>query len=112
MHLLPRPVREMLVLTAERAQPSGGIRPNYSYVPVHELQMHCGLEQQGLSKLLSVLDEKGFVVEAGPDDYGHPRIALRHLNGWDIWTDFRKYQAESGVTLHDLLVELNFSLLD
>lgn len=111
IHRLPRPARELLAIIAERAKPSS--HPlGRSYISVHELQMHCGLEPQKLSEVLQVLDEHAFIVDCGPDDYGHPRVALKHWDGWDIWSDFRKYQTTSGVTLYELIVNLNFALLD
>lgn len=106
---LPKPVRELLVLVVDRATP---VDHRYSLVSIHELQLVCGLGEDKLSQLLQVLDNHGFIREGGPDDYGHPQIALWYPDGWPIWNDFKDYAKSGRATLHEILVNLNFELLD
>ena len=107
---LPRPARELLVLIVDKAPQSGSMR---EFVAIHEIELSCGLKPQVLSKLLEMLYRYGFITEGGEDDFGHPRLSLNDIDSqWSVWHDFKKFAATGYATLDELIVELNFGLLD
>jgi len=107
---LPVPARELLVVIISKANRSGLDRNHVSW---HEIQLACNLENEALSQICQILDKYCFICDAGEDDYGHAQISLRDLgSGWQIWDDFRAFTDAGFATLHELIVDLNFSLLD
>lgn len=107
---IPSPARELLSVIVSKAGTAGIDR---NHVSLHELRLACALEQEILSELCQILDKYGFICDAGYDDYGHSRIFLFDLgSGWRVWDDFRIFADAGHATLHELIVELNFSLLD
>lgn len=107
---VPPPARKLLAISLEKAALSGMYR---NCVSLHELQHACALNEKTLSELVQILDKYGFIDYAGEDDYGHPQVRLKNLGcGWPVWDDFRDFTKAGQATLHELIVDLNFSLLD
>ena len=110
---LPIPTRELLVIIIRRAERQGGLSTEFG-VSADEIELVCDLDRKDLASHIGILDNHGFITEGDPYDYGQGGgIVLCDLtSGWPIAEDLKKYSELTGVTLTELLVELQFSLLD
>jgi len=79
---------------------------------VAEVQLACNLDDPTMSQLCHILDNYSIIEDGGSDDYGNNRICLLDFDGWNVWADFRTLAATENATLQELIVDLNFSLLD
>lgn len=109
---LPRPAREFLKVAVLRSREDRFTSVRRFFLP-HELEMACGLDQKTVLQLLAILDERGFVFNVGEDEYGNSLYAVVAPGcDWSVWGEFLAFQETGRATLEELIVNLNFSLLD
>ena len=106
---LPRPVRELLAVIVSKVEP----RMNGSYVSYSEIELACNKSSDDLIPLLGLLDKYRFVSFGGYNEFDQPEMVLYNLeHGWDLWKDFRELEVAGEATLHELIVNMNFKMLD
>lgn len=107
---LPIPVRELFSVAIERASRNEWGKMSVS---AHEVSIACGMQEAVFVPLWQILDGHGFVSYAGDDNYGQPSFVLCDPpSGWDIWRDLQLFVATKQATMVELIVDLNFGLLD
>ena len=106
---LPLPARQLFAVMVERSTREFG---HSDMVLSHEIQLTCNLDDRTMGALGTILEKYGFIDIGEPDDYDHVRLFLPDWEGWPIWGDFRAFVKAGYATLDELIVNLNFSLLD
>lgn len=106
---VPLPSRQLLAIAVERSKIEG----RSLLVVFDELEACCNLSSEDLRKYWMILDGLGFVGSGGESDLGQTLGSVRPLDsGWPLCADLKKFAAEGHATLEELLVNLNFHLLD
>jgi len=106
---VPKAARQLFVIAVDRGRKSG---PKY-VVLFNDLSAACSVSGEDLHKYWLLLDHHDLVFDAGEDEYGQKLWGLAPLkSGWAIWTDLKALAATGHATLEELIVDLNFSLLD
>ncbi len=107
---LPVPVRQVLAIAVERSTHD---QLNRRFVSAHEVRIAGGISDDLFAQLWQILDTHRFIIYGGEDDYGQSIFVMPDPpSGWDIWSDFKKLVANGQVTMVELVVDLNFRLLD
>lgn len=66
-----------------------------------------------MKKHFEMLKKYGFLTDIDEDDYENPICFINTLNsGWDLWEDLKKFTSKTSITLEEIIVDLNFRLLD
>lgn len=88
-------------------------KPQSTYINIEELPGVTGVADQTISMHIRILEEKNFIEELDYNDRGLLISYFVQWDGlWDIWRDIREYTRLSGVTLEEIIDNMNFSLLD
>ncbi len=102
----------------ERAQPNTSLFrvtigvPGGMAVMIDELEGYLRLEPEKLRRELAVLEHSG-MIQVNQDAEGNGYIEVIACNsGWNAWPDIKQYAETSGISLNDIIVMLDFSLLD
>lgn len=107
MQQVTKETREVLCIIVKKA-----VSQN-NEIPIHELEKAIAIPKQLLWEHLQLLDKYNLACEGKLDDYGQAQIELAELpSGWPIFNDLTVFSKETGVTLKELIVDLNFSYLD
>jgi hypothetical protein len=113
---LPNPTRELLAVAVSRAASTHDDfnRRGSLSISVAELRHVCDLSLEALREHCHLLDKDSLIEEAERTNFqGLEAIVLRNLEfGWDIFPDLKSFCAKTGVPLHRIIVELDFSVLD
>lgn len=109
---VPIATRGLLLILSKRAEPSGhsmmGATLSWAEI-VHATEKPVDIVREHIA----ILDRYGIVRDSFPDDYGQETIELSNLtSGWSILTDIAAYCESSEIPLQDVLVDLQFHLLD
>jgi len=82
-------------------------------VVLHEIEQVTGLPASEMIKHYEMLERYGFLSGIDNDDYGNPISFINELDsGWPFWANLKQFTTETTVTLEELVVNLNFCLLD
>lgn len=107
---VPVPAREMLQIIVERSEKSaygGGLETQ-----VPEVLHATGLSIDELRGICRILDKYNFIGDKGQDE-GIEMIGLQTTKeGWPIFADLKKFCSRSGTDLGEIIVGLDFSVLD
>jgi hypothetical protein len=107
---VPVPARETLQIIVERSERStfgSGLE-----MQVPELAHATGLSADELRGIFRILDKYEFISDNGKDE-GIEVIGLQKTkDGWPIFRDLKRFCSSSGTDLGELIVGLDFSLLD
>lgn len=107
---VPVPARETLQIIVERSEKSAFGIGLQTQVP--ELVHATGLSIDDLRGICRILDKYDFIGDNGQDE-GIEMIGLRTTkDGWPIFADLNKFCSRSGTDLGEIIVGLDFSLLD
>ncbi len=109
---IPKQAREILVVAVERSNNKGMFgRRHFS---PEEVDIACGLTAGKARPLWGILDRFKIVWNMGEkDETGIVQFALSAPGcEWDAWGDFLAFQSKVPGALHELIVNLRFSLLD
>lgn len=83
------------------------------YINITELPLVTGVAVHTISMHIRMLEEKNFIVPVEDNERGMLISDFVQWEGqWDIWRDIREYASRSGITLEELIDNMNFSLLD
>ena len=107
---LPMQARQVLTIIVKRSvfNHADGL-----HIPQHELTLATGADNTELREVLDVLDKYGFIQEGFPDQMNRPAIQVAELeHGWNFVNELKEYCRMEDIELSELLVDLNFSLLD
>ena len=107
---VPLPARETLQIIVERSAKSSYGSGLETQVP--ELMHATGLSTDELKGVYRILEKYGFVGDNGSDE-GIEMIGLcTTKGGWPIWVDLKKFCSKPRIDIGELIVGLDFSLLD
>ena len=112
---LAKPTRQLLVSIVGRTPLEGGGPISWTngreFYPF-EIQHACGLSDEILYGHLQTL--RTYKVIDVDDSEGNDHWFLLKIGDeiWDVWKDFQEFCKKSGFTLTELIVDLNFGLLD
>ena len=101
---IPKQAREILVVAVERSNDKGMFGKRY-FSP-EEVDLACGLTAETARPLWGILDRFKIVSNLGQFGLSAPGCE------WDAWRDFLAFQDKAPGALHELIVDLNFSILD
>ncbi|MGQ7230532.1 hypothetical protein [Bacillus cereus group sp. Bce029] len=88
-------------------------KPDSWFINIDEIPDVTGETLQDISRYLRTLEDKNFIAEVEPNDRGMLVSDFVKWEGqWDIWRDIREYARLSGITLEEIIDNMNFSLLD
>jgi hypothetical protein len=106
---VPIPSRKLFLVIVNRATKSVlGWQ-----LSVEEMRQSTDLDDDDLRACISILDKHGFISEGWPDDFGQPMLQIdASEQGWVMWPDLKAFCEGSGINLHDMLVDLEFSGLE
>ncbi|KAB2397326.1 hypothetical protein [Bacillus cereus] len=83
------------------------------WINIDEIPGVTGESQEIILIHIRLLEEKGFIGECELNDRGTVISDFVKPEGfWDIWRDIRKYANLTSITLEEIIVSMNFSLLD
>ena len=110
LRLLPIGVRQIYCIIVKRATYA---RTEGFHISFHEIELCTGATKRQLTEIIQVLFKYGFVDEGGNDDMNLPTLIICNAdNDWRLAEDLRTYCEEEDFGLDEVLVGLNFSLLD
>ena len=108
---LPVPARQLFEVIVSRAK----VRSHISGLVVSssEIKQATELGLDTLKGFYSTLDEHGFTIDAGTNDFEVQVIGVRSLNsGWVFWQDIKDFCKIQNIPLRQVIVNLDFSVLD
>ena len=108
---VPIQARHLLVVAVERSEgPDNQGRRHFS---PEEVDLACGLTARKTGPLWGVLDRYGFAWDFGENETGRVKFALVSPQcDWNVWDTFLEFQDAIPGAIHELVVGLNFALLD
>ena len=107
---VPVPAREALQIIVERSEKSSYGSGLETQVP--EVLHVTGLSTDELRGICRILDKYNFIGDKGQDE-GIEMIGLQMTKeGWPIFADLKKFCSRSGTDLGEIIVGLDFSVLD
>ncbi|WP_114418583.1 hypothetical protein [Marinospirillum perlucidum] len=107
---LPMQARQILTLMVKR---SAYDHINRLHISEHEINLATGADISELRKVIQVLDKYGFIQEGFPDDFNLPVIEICEIErGWPFLKDLKEFCEAEDIALDEVLVDLNFALLD
>ncbi|PFU61987.1 helix-turn-helix domain-containing protein [Bacillus thuringiensis] len=84
-----------------------------TWINIEEIPSVTGKSIDTILIHIRLLEEKGFIDECERNDRGTVISNFAKPDGfWDIWRDIRKYTNLTSITLEEIIVNMNFSLLD
>lgn len=107
---LPIQARQILTLMVKRS-----IFDHFNglHISHHEIKLVTGADDSQLREVVQVLDKYGFIQEGVPDDMNLATIEICDIErGWPFLKDLKKFCEAEDIALEEILVDLNFSLLD
>ncbi|ENQ3079543.1 hypothetical protein [Bacillus multifaciens] len=87
-------------------------RAEGSVINLVEMSQVTGLSHNRIAEHARTLIKYDLITEPYEDDYGIPVAEFAQYNLWDMWAQIKSYSDISGITLVELIDEMNFSLLD
>lgn len=82
-------------------------------VVMHEIEQVTGLPGYEMKKHYEMLQRYGFLSNIDSDDYGNPICYVQEFkSGWPFWMDLKLFTEVTSITLEEVIVNLNFKLLD
>ena len=111
LKIAPVQARELLLVAVERSGNSD-LHGRHYFSP-EEVDLACGLPADRTLPLWAILDRLKFAWDIGENETGRVLFVLSSPGcDWDIWGDFLKLEEDKPGSLHQLIVGLDFSLLD
>jgi hypothetical protein len=108
---VPMQSRELFLIMLNRAKP----KPPYDSleVSVPDIQQATRMIANELRESIAVLNQHNLIAEGDRDDAGAETIGIRSLKShWPVWSDIRNFCKAGGLDLSQLIIDLNFSVLD
>jgi hypothetical protein len=103
--------RKLFALIAEMATRSHAAtrKPNAAYLP--ELHETCGLDVDAMYRLLDELKEAVFVQIEGEYPFQDVLLAPDVKTGWLLIADLSQFCTIDKISLRDVIIDANFSVL-
>ncbi|EQM72924.1 hypothetical protein L686_22750 [Stutzerimonas stutzeri MF28] len=108
---IPIPSRELFLVVVKRGQDSrfGAALE----VSVPEIQQATGLSTHELRDCLSILETHGFTFDNDTNDFGVQMIGVGSpKSGWPLWADIKVFCKKENIDVAQIVVNLDFSVLD
>lgn len=107
---LPIQARQILTLMVKRSMYD---HVNKLHISEHEIRLVTGADISQLREVIQVLDKYGFIQEGFPDDMNLATIEICEIEGgWPFLKDLKEFCEIEDIALEEVLVDLNFGLLD
>lgn len=111
LKVAPVQARELLVVAVERSG-DADMRGRRFFSP-EEVDIACGLPVEKTLPLWGILDRLKIAWDIGENETGRVRYILMSPHcEWDAWGDFLEYDRRKPGSLHQLVVGLDFTVLD
>lgn len=108
LSVVPIPARELFAIILNRAE-SGAI----FCAPEAEVRLAADLDVAEMRNMLAILDKYGFVSDGGNDFFGVHMLRIKDAkSGWPIWQDIKNFCTKEEVNISQIVVGLDFSVLD
>ncbi|QGG46849.1 hypothetical protein [Heliorestis convoluta] len=106
---LPKSTRQIFCIMIKRSTENMyGLK-----VVLHEIEQVTGINVIEMTKHYEMLERYGFLSYIDNDDYGNPICYINNVDsGWALWKDLKDFTSQTTVSLEELVVNLNFKLLD
>lgn len=107
---IPIPTRDLFLVLVTRGKTGIGSGLQVSEA---EVQQATNLSSAELTQCISILDDYGFVFNAGVNDFSMQMVGISKLrHQWDVWSDLKEFCTKTGVSLSQIIRNLDFSVLD
>lgn len=108
---IPIPSRELFLVVVNRCKNSRFGEALEVSVP--DIQQATGLSKYNLREFISILDTHGFIFDNGTNDFGVEMIGVASpKSGWPLWADIKCFCKKEKTDIAQLVVNLDFSVLD
>jgi len=108
---VPTPSRQLFEVLVNRSH-GASFGPGFE-ASVPDIQQATNLSTNEFLECLSILKRHGLTQEGGVDDFNTALISIRSLpSGWNLWQDFKIFAEKNESDLAQLIVDLDFSVLD
>lgn len=108
---IPIPSRELFLVVVKRSQ--DGCFGAALEVSVPEIQQATGLSTNELRECFSILDTHGFTFDNDKNDFGVQMVGVAsQKSGWPLWADLKSFCTKEGIDIAQIVVSLDFSVLD
>jgi hypothetical protein len=110
MSKVPVPARQLFEVVVNRSNIERGIG---LCVSGSEVQQATGLRTSELRKLFAILDKYGLTFDGGTGEFGVHMVGVSDSStGWPVWQDVLTFTAKDSIKLRQIIVSLDFSMLD
>ena len=82
------------------------------HISIHEIKFVTGATETDLYEIIQILDKYSLTKEGEPDEKYFPTIDICPIDGWHFVRDLQEFCKIENIALEEILVDLNFSLLD
>ena len=107
---VPIPARKLFHIIVSRGQEESLVG---LCAPIPEIQQVTGLTTSELQGFFAILDKYGLTSDGGEGDFGVHLVCARTLpSKWPFWVDVKELTSKTTLNLSELIVDLNFSVLD
>lgn len=107
---IPIQARQILCLMVNRSSYDS---INKLHISEHEVKLVTGANTTQLREVVQVLDKYGFIQEGFPDDMNLTTIQICEIErGWPFLKELKDFCKIEQIAIDEILVDLNFSLLD
>lgn len=106
---LPIQARQFFSLMIKRSKFNHSLG---QHIYLHELQLITGANENQVQEIIQVLNKYGFIQEGYPDENNLLSISVKKIDGWHFTNDLKHFCELTSLQLDEILVDLNFSLLD
>ncbi|GAB1798645.1 hypothetical protein [Priestia megaterium] len=96
--------RTVFTIMVQRSK--GGI------ISLNKVKSVTGMDNQKFISFIAMLNEDNLITEPYEDDYGQPICEFVHFGYGDIWSDLKRFSEESGVSLNEIIKNMDFTYLD
>lgn len=107
---VPIPARELFLVVVNRASKEPGL--GAFSAPAAEIRHAVGLGTKELRSLFAILDRYGFTFDNGTGEFGGHQVGVCDVSGWPAWFDIRTFCRKQNLDLSQLILSLDFSVLD
>jgi hypothetical protein len=111
LKLLNEPSRRFFTTLVELAEPLTGLFDHKMSVPYQEVANSLNLENWQISAQMDILDQPKFKL-GYVEDGEYPVQIIVQATDWSLLADIKKYAEIENLDLREILVKLQFSLLD
>lgn len=109
LHRLPERTRELLTVMVNRSNRPAAFEKRHALH--HEIAEACNLSDREVMRHVTILAKYDF-AEGYQDGDGVLCIEIMRFRDWDVWQDLKSFCKAATINLRDIIVGLDFHLLD